>query len=260
VTGVPRQPRPECLGVAGDKCKGACDGSSPNACTYPASGTACKDAACTGDVSQPAGTCDGVGVCALPTTKNCAPYGCNSTAGTCKASCAGDADCSQGATCNTSNGQCTTGAATCQDATTVKLANGQTQSCVPYKCLGGACQQQCSSANDCAPGYACAGTACVADDGGSDSGVGGSGATGGSSTGGSATGGSSTGGSATGGTSTGGKKGDSGGDDGGCGCRVPANAPRSGAEWLTALACAALLRRRRARLSGQAHPTWTPVR
>ena len=229
VSGKPREPRPDCLGTAGDKCKGACDGSSPNSCTYLAAGTACKDAACTGDVSQPAGACDGVGSCALPATKNCAPYGCGAATGTCKSSCASNPDCSQGATCDTSTGQCTTGSATCVDATTVKLANGQTESCAPYKCVAGACQQQCASPNDCASGYVCVGSACVTQDAGSDSGSGGSGGSGGSSTGGSATGGTKSSGAA---------------DDGGCGCRVPAHERGSGAQWLVALALAAAFHRR----------------
>lgn len=235
VTGKPREPRTDCLGVTGDKCKGACDGTSPNSCSYPAAGTACKDASCNGDVAQPAGACDGVGLCALPTTKNCLPYACDSTAGDCKASCAGDTDCAQGATCNTTTGKCAVAGATCKDATTVALPNGQTQSCSPYKCVGGACQQQCATPSDCAPGYTCQGNACVP---GSDAGSGGSG--GGSG----GTGAVSTGGSSTGGTGT--KKKTDSGDDGGCGCRVPARGGDTHARWL-GLAALALLRRRRSR-------------
>lgn len=242
VTGAPRAPRIDCTGTGA--CKGQCDGTNPNACAFPGSATTCQAAKCTGDVSQPAGTCDGTGSCTLPATSNCAPYGCDSVAGTCKTSCAGDTDCSQGATCNTTTGQCTTGAATCLDATTLKLANGQTQSCAPYKCVGGACQQQCSTPSDCATGYVCQGNACVAQDGGTDAGTGGTGGTGGS--GGSSSGGSDAGGASTGGSSTGGKKSDSSGDDGGCGCRVPAREQSSGAAWLVALGLAAAMRRRRA--------------
>lgn len=248
VTGDPRSPRPACQGAGADPCKGACDGANPTACTYPASGTACKSASCTGDVSQPAGTCDGVGLCAVPTTKNCLPYGCNAATGSCNATCASDGDCAQGAKCDTTQGKCAVTTATCSDAFTVLLPNGQSQSCSPYKCVGGACQQQCGSSNDCATGYTCQGTACVADEAGSDSGVGGTGGQGGSSTG-----GNSTGGSSTGGSSTGGKKSDSGGDDGGCGCRVPSSGGGTSAAWLGALALAAL-RRRRARGVRPARP------
>jgi len=237
VTGEPRPGKTACAGSGA--CKGSCAGTNPNACTFAGSATVCQAANCTGDVSQPAGTCDGSGSCTLPATANCAPYGCDSAAGSCKTSCASDTDCSQGATCNTTNNQCTTAAATCLDSTTVKLPNGQTQSCSPYKCVGGACQQQCTTTNDCASGYTCQGTACVADDGGTDGGGGGSG------TGGSGTGGSGTGGSGTGGSGTGGKKSDSSGDDGGCGCRVPAREQGSGYAWLAALALGAALRRRR---------------
>jgi len=37
----------------------------------------------------------------------------------------------------------------------VKQPNGQTQSCMPYKCVGGSCQNVCSTGGDCGPGYVC---------------------------------------------------------------------------------------------------------
>ncbi|MBK7581893.1 MAG: hypothetical protein IPI67_17000 [Myxococcales bacterium] len=269
VSGEPRAPRQACLGTAPDKCKGACDGANPTACTYPAAGTSCKDAACTGDVSQPQGACDGVGLCALPSTKNCLPYACNAGSGACNATCSSDTDCAQGAKCDTTQGKCAVTSATCSDPFTVLLPNGQSQSCSPYRCVGGACQQQCSSANDCATGFTCEGAVCVAADGGTDSGLGrtsgsGGSATGGSATGGSATGGSATGGSATGGNSTGGKKSSGSGDDGGCGCRVQSSGSGTSAYWLAALALAALRRRRTARPSrrggrpGRRSRNWRP--
>lgn len=241
VTGKPRGTRTDCAGTAGDKCKGTCDGANKSACAYPAAGTACKDAACTGDVSQPAGTCDGAGLCSQLSTKNCLPYGCNAASGVCNTTCASDTECAQGAKCDTNTGKCAVTSATCKDATTVLLPNGQSESCVPYKCVGGACQQQCSTTTDCADGYICQGSSCVAAEGGTDSGVGGGSGAGGSSSGGSSTGGSSTGGA--GGTA--GKKSDSGGDEGGCGCRVPSKGAGSSAYWLAALGLAVLRRRRR---------------
>jgi len=262
VTGTPRPPRTDCAGSG--TCKGQCDGANPTACTFPSTATQCQSGQCTGDVLQPAGNCDGTGACALPSTKNCAPYGCDSTAGSCKTTCTSTGDCSQGATCDTTTSQCTTASATCQDAYTVKLANGQSQSCSPYKCVGGACQQQCATSGDCAPGYSCSGTQCVADqDGGA--GAAGSGGTGGGGTGGSATGGSTTGGGAgSGGTGggnvdAGGAAGTAGGgassssdDGGGCGCRVPASrGSGTGALWLALLAISAAARRRRARAGGR---------
>lgn len=259
VSGDPRAPRPACVGTTGDKCKGTCDGANPNACTYPAAGTACKDASCTGDVTQPAGSCDGAGLCSVPATKNCLPYGCNATTGACYATCSSDAECAQGSKCDTSQGKCAVSAATCKDATTVIQPNGQEVSCVPYKCLAGACQQQCSQSSDCASGYVCQGTACVAEEAGTDAGSGGTSgsggaASGGTSTGGASTGGSSSGGASTGGAASGGKKGQSSGDDGGCGCRVPGRRPPAGAGWLGLALLAAvgrsMARRRRAPQAG----------
>ena len=236
VSGAPRAPRPACVGTTGEKCTGTCDGANPVACTYPATGTPCKGASCTGDVAQPPGICDGAGLCSLPTTKNCVPYACNATTGVCQASCSSDAECAQGAKCDTNTGKCASTSATCKGPTTVLLPNGQTESCSPYKCLGGACQQQCSVPGDCAPGYTCEATECVVPEGGSDAGVGGSAGTGG--------GGAGSGGS----PASGGKKGESGGDDGGCGCRVPA---RGGGGtrgvWLGALGLALFFRRARGR-------------
>ncbi|MCC6903570.1 MAG: FG-GAP repeat protein [Polyangiaceae bacterium] len=229
VAGAPRAPRADCSGAG--VCKGQCDGANGQACTFPSTAVPCQAGQCTGDVAQPPGSCDGNGSCALPATKNCVPYGCDTTAGACKTTCASNTDCSQGATCDTNTGQCTTGSATCVDAFTVKQANGQTQSCSPYKCVAGACQQQCSTASDCAKGYDCEQSACVVAEGGADAGTGGSG---GSDAGG--TGGSATGGKASGGDSS---------DEGGCGCHVPTEGSRSTTPWLAALALAAAAVRRR---------------
>jgi len=236
VTGGPHGSRPACNGSG--TCQGSCDGADPTKCAFPGSATSCATASCTGDVSQPAGSCDGTGSCTVPATKNCAPYACDSATGACKTTCAATADCSQGATCDSTTGQCTTASATCQDAYTVKLANGQTQSCSPYKCVGGACQQQCATSGDCAPGYECQGTACVPT---SDAGTGGGSGTGGASSGGSSSGGSSSGGAAG---SGGQKPSSNAGDDGGCGCRV-AGERRSDGALLLLIALGATLGRRR---------------
>ncbi|MBK7581895.1 MAG: hypothetical protein IPI67_17010 [Myxococcales bacterium] len=248
VSGEPRAPRQACLGTAPDKCKGACDGANPTACTYPPRERAARTqrVPATSLNRKARATASGSARCPPPRTA-CPMH--NAGSGACNATCSSDTDCAQGAKCDTTQGKCAVTSATCSDPFTVLLPNGQSQSCSPYKCVGGACQQQCSSANDCASGFNCEGAVCVAADGGTDSGVGGTSgsggsATGGSATGGSATGGSATGGSATGGSSTGGKKGDSGADEGGCGCRVPASSGGSNVYWLGALALAALGRRR----------------
>ena len=85
----------------------------------------------------------------------CDPYGCDDTSGMCRQSCANDTQCGQGAKCNTSTGMCTAAPPACIDASTVRLANGQTESCSPYECRAGSCRETCESSNDCASGFGC---------------------------------------------------------------------------------------------------------
>lgn len=214
VSGAPRPGRAQCNGSG--NCQGKCDGTDKNTCTYPGTATACGAlASCTGDVSAPQGACDGTGACATPATKSCLPYGCDASNGACKSACASDADCAQGAKCDTNTGKCAITSATCKDSSTVQMPNGQTTDCSPYKCSAGACETKCASKNDCADGFDCEASSCVKASG---------------------TGGSGTGGSQGGGETS---------DDGGCGCRVPAGGSGSTGPWLAAfLAAAAALRRR----------------
>jgi MYXO-CTERM domain-containing protein len=175
-------------------------------------------------------TCDGQGACVKGTTQDCGNYACDGTAKACKTTCSGDSDCATGSGCNTSTGECAAQSSSCQDAYTVKQANGQVQSCSPYKCVGGGCQQQCTTKSDCAPGYTCTGSVCVAvPDGGSDAGTD-----------------AGTGGS----TGTGGKSGGGSSDDsGGCGCSVPRRS--SDASMLVLGLGLAVLTARRRRPSGR---------
>jgi hypothetical protein len=246
VTGDPHGSRPACTGTG--TCKGTCDGANPTSCTFPGSSTSCAAAGCTGDVSQPAGTCDSAGSCAIPATKNCLPYSCQSSSGDCLTSCAGDTDCAQGATCDTSTGKCAIANATCEDSYTVKLPNGQTQSCEPYKCVGGACQQQCSTSNDCATGYDCQGSSCVAVDAGTggSAGAGAGGTSGSGATGGVDAGGGPSGGAA-GSPATGGKSSSGSNDSGGCGCRTAGRTPGDAPLLLLLAALGVVSRRRRER-------------
>ena len=193
--------------------------------------SSCTPAACTGDVSTASSTCDGTGACAAGGTTPCTPYGCDATTGLCKQACSTDPDCAQGGSCDTSTGKCAVANAVCKDATTVRLPNGQTQSCSPYLCLGGKCQQQCTASSGCAPDYACQGSSCVMI---TDAATGGGGGTGGGA------------GASTGSTSSGGKAGGAGesGDAGGCGCRMPPASDR-GLGALVALAFGIWARRRR---------------
>lgn len=201
VVGKPHGSRPQCGGSA--LCVGKCNGADPTSCNFPSLGTPCALASCVGDVVQPEGKCDGAGTCSIPSTSNCAPYSCDTATVACATSCASDAQCAQGSKCNTTTGKCAGSGTTCVDALTVQLPNGQTQSCSPYKCVGGACADSCTVSNDCASGFACQAKSCVAE---SDAGTGGSA-------------GSDAGGSDAGGASSGGHKADSS-DSGGCGCRA----------------------------------------
>jgi hypothetical protein len=226
--GQPHGARQPCAGT-GD-CQGQCDGTDPTKCSLPDSATQCSDAACTGDVSQPAGSCDGAGQCGTPTTVSCLPYTCDGASGQCKATCVSDVDCSQGAKCDTVSGKCAVTGATCKDPYTTKQPNGQEQSCKPYKCVAGSCADSCTTSSDCAPGYECAAPTCVpVTDAGGSGGSGGSGGT--------------DGGAGSAGSSSG-----DAGDEGGCGCRLTGergspDGRRAGLGVL--LAAMVLLRRRR---------------
>jgi hypothetical protein len=116
--------------------------------------------ACSGDVAS-------VTTCPTPETcitqrYPCTPYTCDTDAHTCGAICLSDADCGQGATCDTATGKCASNSTTCKDDFTLEDSNGQVESCIPYKCVGGACQQQCQTSNDCYDGYTCNQHHCVA--------------------------------------------------------------------------------------------------
>jgi MYXO-CTERM domain-containing protein len=233
--GAPKAPKAACAGTGA--CVGQCDGANPNACVLPGASTQCSASSCTGDSLTPPGTCDSSGGCSVGVPKSCAPYACSD--GACKSTCASDGDCAAGAICDTNKGLCAVSGATCTDAFTVKLPNGQTQSCSPYKCVGGACQQQCVDGNDCAAGYDCVASSCVPKDGGA-------GGSGGGSAGSAGSGGATAdAGPDAGGATSGGE----GSDEGGCGCRVAGATPvRVGPAWLSGLVVVALgLRRRRGR-------------
>ncbi len=236
--GAPKAPKAACAGTGA--CVGQCDGANPNACVLPGASTQCSASSCTGDSLTPPGTCDSAGGCSVPVPKSCAPYACS--AGACKLTCANDGDCAAGATCDTNKGLCAVSGATCTDAFTVKQPNGQTQSCSPYKCVGGACQQQCVNGNDCATGYDCVASSCVPKDGGAGGSGGGTAGSAGSAGSGGAT---SDAGPDAGGATSGGE----GSDEGGCGCKLAGATPaRLGPTWLSGLVIAALgWRRRRSR-------------
>lgn len=95
-------------------------------------------------------------------TAPCAPYGCDAKGEWCASSCSSDANCAEGSVCATTTGKCAWMPTRCIDNFAIKSPNGQVESCMPYRCLANACQQQCATNSDCAPGWSCEdGTACV---------------------------------------------------------------------------------------------------
>jgi hypothetical protein len=266
--GAPQGGRNACAGTG--TCTGACDGAKRDGCVFPGNATTCGAASCNNDTLVPAATCDGTGSCAPGTPQDCGGYTCDSAGGACKTSCATKADCRLGAVCDTTTGTgtCNAAGATCSGAYSVKANDGTVSFCSGYRCVSGACQQQCSASTDCATGYSCSANACVATDSGAagtggasasggaagSSGAGGDGGSGGAP----ATGGATGTGGADGGLVTAGASGApiaTAADEGGCGCRVPARSSTdspAGAAVLATLGLAMAARRRRsARVSSR---------
>jgi hypothetical protein len=115
--------------------------------------------ACSGDVASVT-TCPTPETCATQKYP-CTPYTCDSETDTCGASCLSDHDCAQGATCDQATAKCASHGTVCKDDFTIQDSNGQVESCIPYKCVGGTCQQQCQSSNDCYDGYTCVSDHCA---------------------------------------------------------------------------------------------------
>ena len=113
------------------------------------------DSTCLGNVSTVYRKTD-AGQCKPWFRVACNPYGCEAASGMCRAGCVSDTDCSQGGACDTTTGLCAAMTSICLDALTVRNANGQTQSCIPYKCYGaGICRSSCSDTHDCSSGFNC---------------------------------------------------------------------------------------------------------
>jgi hypothetical protein len=116
-----QDPDNECAQDAVSSCQrnGSCSGA--RSCALYATGTICTAAFCSGNVSNLADTCNGLGTCVDNGILNCLPYVCNPTNGLCKTSCGTTVDCqsgyecqgtvckkSQGGTCN-DDAQCASG-------------------------------------------------------------------------------------------------------------------------------------------------------
>src|SRR5207244_6720645 len=87
VAGEPRAPRAAC-GGDGTACAGSCDGTNRAACGYPGSGTQCRGASCSAGVATLPASCDGSGRCPAAAKEACNAYICGPDAR--KRGCASD--------------------------------------------------------------------------------------------------------------------------------------------------------------------------
>jgi hypothetical protein len=162
VAGSPHGTRAACpTGSTSDPCTEAkCDGNTRTSCTgYVGSSQSCRAASCTNGVATLPSTCDGMGHCPAPVTKQCSPYTCLGTS--CGDTCTVDSNCAPGERCDTSTGKCV-GGVTCDGNHTITGANGQTTDCSPYTCTPAGCQTSCQSVVDCvSPAICNASNQCV---------------------------------------------------------------------------------------------------
>jgi hypothetical protein len=165
VSGKPHNTRSACDDGAGDVCRAlACDGGVDRTkCVAYANGptTTCAAASCVDGVETKASTC-GAGACNAGSKRPCTPYACDATA--CKNGCATEADCAKGYLCG-SDGKCTPAAAKCSDDNASSIPPDGTQpiACSPFLCdrTNGQCRGNCTSTDQCAPGYNCDGATCA---------------------------------------------------------------------------------------------------
>ncbi len=117
-------------GTDGDPCAGSCDGAG--ACAYPSSTTTCGASSCSNALDSTIHKqCDGAGKC-TDVTVACGDYLCSTDTGECQTSCTpGASECASGAWCN--------GQAQCVG----KSANGQNcggnGECISNYCVDGVC-------------------------------------------------------------------------------------------------------------------------
>ena len=138
VIGAPHGTRPACDGD-GTACDGACDGSDPDGCLYPAQATPCRPASCDNGVATLAAACVGTGSCPNVQQQACAPYTCGATQ--CAGDCVDSAGCVPGYFC--SAGVCTPR----RDQGASCSANEQCASdvCADGFCCDGPCDGQCEA-------------------------------------------------------------------------------------------------------------------
>ena len=154
--------RTACSSGGGDICKALqCDGTKDRLkCASFASGldVECGPATCTAGKATAASTCDGAGACKPGATVACGAYACGAKA--CNSSCTRDSDCSSGFACEVATKTCVPQTSKCSDDRTSSIPADSTSApkpCGAYLCDNstGNCFPQCSSSDQCAPGYSC---------------------------------------------------------------------------------------------------------
>jgi hypothetical protein len=143
-----------CPGAAnGEPCFARrCDGLSTECIGYVGAETSCGVASCTDGTRTLAGTCDGTGHCKQEDPISCGGFACDGVG--CKKSCNTNDDCETGAVCDSTKKTCAKGSYCSGEAALTDL-NGTVTDCSPYRCVGGACLEACTSNDLCAAGYLC---------------------------------------------------------------------------------------------------------
>ncbi len=165
VTGAPAVGHGACSDGGGDVCKAlACDGSKDRTkCSAFLNGiaTECSRSCTDGTLSK--AFCDGAGSCGAPKSSSCAGFACAGK--DCKTSCAADADCTSGFSCNVASGKCEPIKSKCSpDGLQSIPADGSAPTnCAPYLCEAatGGCYATCTAAGQCTADSSCDGTHCV---------------------------------------------------------------------------------------------------
>jgi MYXO-CTERM domain-containing protein len=148
VSGAPRAPRAACNATAA-ACAGQCDGVGTT-CSYPDKTTPCGQPSCAGG-SETVSACDGNGGC-LGGESPCGSYACGPTG--CKISCAVDADCAPGFSCEGVACIMVMGKS-CDGQHSLVEGGKVVQDCSPYLCSGSTCPSACVSSADCVATFAC---------------------------------------------------------------------------------------------------------
>ncbi len=158
ITGKPHAGRPACSTDPTSPCAArACDGVVGIACVgFAANDVTCRMPTCADGVLTEGATCNGKGLCPAIVSTQC-PYffACAADGTTCATSCADDAGCVKGYTCQAA--RCVEiPSSLCRDDVTSRARDGTERRCEPYRCgAAGACVTACVSQSDCAPAYTC---------------------------------------------------------------------------------------------------------